>query len=373
VTIPLLDIHAQHDAVRAELDEAISGVLAHGRFVGGPEIAAFEREYAAYCRAEHCVGCSNGTAAVTLALRALGVGPGDEVITTTFTFIATAESIVEVGATPVLVDADPETALMRTADVEAAITPRTKAIVVVHLYGQPVDMDAFRELADAHGLKLVEDAAQAHGAEWNGRRVGSMGDVAAFSFFPGKNLGAIGDAGAVTTSDPEVATRLRALRDHGRVDKYRHDELATNARLDTLQAAVLSVKLRHLERWNEARRRHAAAYDRALADLENIEPIHVADLAEPVYHQYVVRVPDRAAAMEMLRQREVASGIHYPIPLHRQPAMAKTEWPALPHSELLADEVLSVPVYPELSDAQRDQVLAALTEVAANRFVGSRQ
>ncbi|HEY7437999.1 MAG TPA: DegT/DnrJ/EryC1/StrS family aminotransferase [Acidimicrobiia bacterium] len=360
--IPLLDIQAQHASIQAELDEAMAAVMRHGRFVGGPELAEFEQAFAGYCDASECVGCSSGTSAIALALRAGGIGPGDEVITSAFTFIATVEPIVEVGAEPVLTDVDPDTGLMRVEDCEAALTPRSAAILLVHLYGQPVDMTAFRELADRHGLKLIEDAAQAHGADWDGGRVGSLGDAAAFSFFPGKNLGALGDGGALTTSDPELARRARSLRDHGRVDKYRHDELGTNARLDTLQAAVLMTKLRHLDDWNEARRRHAHAYDAAFETLEGVEPMRVDAAARSVYHQYVVRVADRDAAVEALRRNGIAAGVHYPIPLHRQPALADRHGELnLPGAETLADEVLSLPVYPELSDGQRDEVVAALS------------
>jgi dTDP-4-amino-4,6-dideoxygalactose transaminase len=360
--IPLLDIKAQHASIEEELDEAMAAVMRHGRFVAGPEVADFERAFAAYCDTSECVGCSSGTSAIALALRAAGVGPGDEVITSALTFIATVEPIVEVGAEPVLTDVDPETGLMRVEDCEAALTPRSAAILVVHLYGQPVDMTAFRQLADRRGLRLIEDAAQAHGAEWDGGRVGSLGDAAAFSFFPGKNLGALGDGGALTTSDADLARRARSLRDHGRVDKYRHDELGTNARLDTLQAAVLLTKLRHLDGWNDARRRHARAYDAAFEAAEGIEPIHVEPAARSVYHQYVVRVVDREGAVEALRRDGIAAGVHYPIPLHRQPALAGRHRALnLPGAEKLADEVLSLPVYPELSDAQRDEVVGALS------------
>jgi dTDP-4-amino-4,6-dideoxygalactose transaminase len=361
LTIPLLDIHAQHRAIRGDLDAAIAAVLAHGRFVAGPEVGQFEEAFARYCEVPHCVGCSSGTSALTLALRAAGVGPGDEVVTTAFTFIATVESIVETGADPVLVDVDAASGLMRVEDVEAAITERTAAIVAVHLYGQPVDTRAFGELADNRGLKLIEDAAQAHGAEWEGRRADSLGDAAAFSYFPGKNLGALGDAGAVTTGDAELAARARALRDHGRLDKYRHDRLGTNARLDTLQAAVLGVKLPHLERWTEARRAHASAYDEALANLEGVEPITVEPRARCVYHQYVVKVADRDAVADALRERGISTGVHYPVPLHRQPALAAEHGALdLPGAEALAATVLSLPVYPELTGEQRDQVVRAL-------------
>jgi dTDP-4-amino-4,6-dideoxygalactose transaminase len=366
MTVPLLDLQAQHAEIRAELDAAIGRVFAHGRFVGGPEIGEFEAHYAAFCGVEHCIGVANGTEALTLGLRAAGVGPGNEVITTTFTFLATVESIFLVGARPILVDPRSDTALMHVDDVEAAVTERTAAIVAVHLYGQTVDLDAFRALADRRGLLLVEDAAQAHGAAWNVRTAGSVGDFATFSFFPGKNLGAVGDAGALTTADSQLAERLASLRDHGRSDKYVHDSLGTNARLDTLQAAVLDVKLAHLAGWNEARRRHAAAYDAALSTIEGLTPIVTAQDARPVYHQYVIRLAERDRARALLADHGIETGVHYPVPLHRQPALAATAGGHdLPVSERLADEVLSLPVYPELTADDRTRIIDLLAEHAA--------
>jgi dTDP-4-amino-4,6-dideoxygalactose transaminase len=365
--IPLLDLAAQHAAVQDEMDAAIARVLAHGKFVSGPEVAEFERAFAAFCRSKHAVGVSSGTDALTVGLWAAGIGRGDEVITTAMTFIATVESILALGATPVLVDPDPDTALLTADAVEAAITERTAAIVPVHLYGQTVDLDAFRGLADRHRLLLAEDAAQAHGAEWNGRRAGSVGDVAAFSFFPGKNLGAIGDAGGLTIQDDGLARRARLLRDNGREDKYRHSEVGTNARLDTLQAAVLHVKLARLEEWNAARRRHAAAYDAAFAEIDGVSPLAVADEATHVYHQYVVRVPDRDRVADGLRERGIGAGVHYPIALHQQPAIAERFADgAFPNAERLADEVLSLPVFPELTEDGRERIVGALGELVAD-------
>jgi dTDP-4-amino-4,6-dideoxygalactose transaminase len=372
MTLPLLDLHAQHDAIREELEAAIARVLAHGRFVQGPEVAEFEDSFAAYCEVEHCIGVANGTAAIELVLRAAGVGPGDEVVTTPLTFIATVEPVLLVGARPVFADVDRETGLLAPEAVEAAITPRTAAIMPVHLYGQPVDLDAFRALADRHELFLLEDAAQAHGASWRGRRAGSVGDAATFSFFPGKNLGALGDAGAVTTGDGALAGRVRKLRDHGRIDKYRHDVAGTNARLDTLQAAVLHAKLAHLDAWNEARRRHAAAYDDAFADVAGVTPIRVAEGANAVFHQYVVRLADRDGARTALADRGIDSGVHYPVPLHRQPALAELATGDFPAADALAGEVLSLPVFPELTDEQRDSVVDALGAfVAGKQAVGA--
>jgi dTDP-4-amino-4,6-dideoxygalactose transaminase len=367
MTLSLLDLGAQHAPLGDALDAAISRVVAHGQFVQGPEIGEFEEAFADFCGVRHCVGTSSGTSAIEMALRAAGVGPGDEVVTTPFTFIATVAPIVLAGARPVLVDVDAGTALLQADAVESAITPRTAALVPVHLYGQTVDLDRFRELADRHKLFLLEDAAQAHGALWRGRRAGSFGDASTFSFFPGKNLGAFGDAGCVTTNDEALATRIRKLRDHGRTDKYRHDEVGTNARLDTLQGAVLSAKLPHLDAWNEQRRGHAAAYDRAFASVAGVEPIRISDGALPVYHQYVVRLSDRDGAREALWKMGIASGVHYPIPLHRQPALEGLVAGEFPVAERLAHEVLSIPVFPELTDEARESVVTAVTAFVKGR------
>ncbi|MGH9283591.1 MAG: DegT/DnrJ/EryC1/StrS family aminotransferase, partial [Acidimicrobiales bacterium] len=360
------DLGAQHRPLRVRLDAAIAAVVERGQFVAGPEVGCFEQRWASYCEVDHAVGCSSGTSALTLALRALGIGPGDEVVTTALTFVATVESIVECGAVPALADVDPDTGLVTPATVEAAITPRTAAVVVVHLWGQMADMAAFRALGRRHGIAVVEDAAQAHGARWDGVRAGGAGQVAAFSFFPGKNLGAFGDAGAVTSNDAGIAEKVRKLRDHGRVDKYVHDELGTNARLDTIQAAVLDVKLDHLEDWNGRRRANAAAYDEAFAGVEGVDPIVVRPAALPVWHQYVVRVPRRDDAAARLRDAGIASGIHYPIPLSRQPALAGVVAPgAFPAADGLAASILSLPVYPELHDDARRRVVEVLASHAA--------
>jgi dTDP-4-amino-4,6-dideoxygalactose transaminase len=365
--VPLFDLMAQHASIRGELDEAIAGVIDGGHFVGGEEVGEFEGEFAAYCGTRHCVGASSGTDALALALQAAGIGSGHEVITTPLTFIATAESILLAGAKPVFVDPEPDTALLDPASVEEAIGEDTAAIVVVHLYGHPVDMDAFRELADRRKLLLVEDAAQAHGAAWDGRPVGSLGDLAAFSFYPGKNLGALGDGGAVTTDDAEIASTVAALRDHGRSGKHRHDRLGTNARLDTLQAAVLRVKLRHLDEWNELRRQHAASYDRALADVDGIDPIRLLPKATSAYHQYVVTLKGRDDAAAHLEARGIATGLHYPVPIHRQPALAGLAGErALPNAERLAQRVLSLPISPELTPEQLESVIEALREHSRN-------
>jgi dTDP-4-amino-4,6-dideoxygalactose transaminase len=367
MSLSLLDLGAQHASLEGELDAAMRRVVAHGQFLDGPEIAEFEEAFADFCGVHHCVGTSSGTSAIELVLRAAGVGAGDEVITTPFTFIATVAPIVLAGARPVLVDVDRETGLLAADAVEDAITARTAALVPVHLYGQTVDLDRFRALADRHKLFLLEDAAQAHGAAWRGRRAGSVGDAAAFSFYPGKNLGAFGDAGCVTTDDGALAARIRRLRDHGRVDKFRHGELGTNARLDALQAAVLLTKLPHLDVWNEKRRRRAGAYDRAFEPVPAVEPIRIAVDALPVYHQYVIRLVDRDGAREALGRRGISTGVHYPLPLHRQPALEGLVSGEFPVAEALAREVLSIPAFPEMSERQFASVVAAVTACASSR------
>jgi dTDP-4-amino-4,6-dideoxygalactose transaminase len=370
MSLPLLDLGAQHASVRKALDAAVARVVAHAQFVQGPEVAEFEESFAEFCEARYCIGTSSGTSAIELVLRAAGVGPGDEVVTTPFTFMATVAPIVLAGAHPVLVDVDVGTGLLQVEAVESAITPRTAVLLPVHLYGQTVDLGRFRALADRHKLFLLEDAAQAHGARWRARRAGSIGDASTFSFFPGKNLGAFGDAGCVTTNDESLSRRIRKLRDHGRIDKYRHDEVGTNARLDTLQAAVLLAKLPHLDAWNEQRRRHAAAYDRAFASAVGVEPIRIAEGALPAYHQYVVRLADRDSARDALAKQGISTGVHYPVPLNRQPALEDLVSGGFPAAESLAREVLSLPVFPELSDEQRDSVSRGVTAFS-KRGVGN--
>jgi dTDP-4-amino-4,6-dideoxygalactose transaminase len=363
MNLPLVDVNAENASVGDALQATIARVVAHGRFLGGQEVSDFEQAFAEFCGTRHCVGTSSGTSAIELVLRAAGIGPADEVVTTPFTFIATVSPIVLAGARPVFADVDVRTGLIDLEAVEAAITPRTAAILPVHLYGQTVDLEAFSALAARHKLFLLEDAAQAHGARWLDRRAGSAGDAATFSFYPGKNLGAFGDAGCVTTDDDALAARIRKLRDHGRRDHYLHDEVGTNARIDTIQAAVLATKLSHLESWNEARRRHARAYDARFADVAEVEPILVADGALPIYHQYVVRLSARDAARAALAEAGIATGVHYPIPLHRQPALAEMSGCELPAADRLAAEVLSLPVFPELADADRDFVAETLAGV----------
>lgn len=359
--IPLVDLKAQYAAIRPAVDSAIQAVLESTNFIMGPDVKRFEEAYAAYCGAPHCIGVASGTAALDLALRGLGVGPGDEVITVAHTFIATAEAISAVGARPVFVDIDPCTYNLDPAALEAAVTARTRAVLPVHLYGQPANMDAINASAQRHGLFVVEDAAQAHGAAWNGVRTGMLGDAACFSFYPGKNLGAYGDAGAVVTANAELAERVRLLRNHGRHSKYVHDIEGFGERIDTLQAAVLAAKLPHLEEWTQARRRLAARYTELLAASGLVLP-YVAPQAEAVWHLYVVRSQQRDALLEHLQQQGIGAGIHYPVPLHLQPAYARLGYRQgqLPVTEDAAATCLSLPLYPEMSAAQQDRVVEAI-------------
>ncbi len=363
-SIPLVDLQAQYATIQQEIEQALQRVISTSQFIMGPDVAAFEAEFAAYCGAAHCVGVASGTAALELALRACRVGPGDEVITVAHTFIATAEAISAVGAKPVFVDIDPDTYNLDPSLLEQAITPRTRAIIPVHLYGQPADMPRILAVARAHDLFVIEDAAQAHGATWDGQRAGTLGDIACFSFYPGKNLGAYGDAGAVTTNRADLAEQVRLLRNHGRRDKYVHEVPGFGERIDTLQAAILRAKLPHLAAWTAARRRLAARYDQLLAGMGLILP-QVAAAADPVWHLYVVRCPDRDALLAELNRRGIGAGVHYPLPLHLQPAYAHLGYRAgdLPVTERVAAECLSLPLYPEMSDAQQDQVVAALREL----------
>lgn len=360
--IQLVDLKAQYDTISDEITEAIQSVIETSAFVGGNAVREFEKEFAAYCEVKACVGVGNGTDAIYLVLRALGIGAGDEVITVAHTFIATSEAISMTGARPVFVDIKEDTMLMDPALLEAAITPRTKAIVPVHLYGQPCEMDSIMEIAERHGLKVIEDAAQAHGARWRGRRVGSIGDAATFSFYPGKNLGAFGDAGAVVSNDEDLIERVRMFANHGRLEKYTHKMEGVNSRLDGLQAAILRVKLRHLDEWNESRRRHADFYLDTLTNGE-IRPQTTHPDATPVWHLFVVRVSERDAFQQNLRSEGIATGIHYPVPLHLQPAYehANISRGTLPVTERVSAEVVSLPMYPELTADQLSNIVNAVT------------
>lgn len=359
--IPLVDLKAQYAAIKPEIDAAVQRVLESTAFILGREVEDFERAFAAYSETPHAIGVASGTAALHLALLACGIEAGDEVITTPHTFIATAEAISHRGARPVFADIDPLTCNLDPAGVEAAVSPRTRAIVAVHLYGRPADMDGLRAVARRHDLRVIEDAAQAHGARYKGRCVGTLGDAAGFSFYPGKNLGGYGDGGMVTTGNAEAAARVRMLRDHGRQDKYRHQTVGYGERLDALQAAILAVKLRHLDAWTQRRRQAARTYRELLNGCAAILPGEPAD-AESVYHLFVVRVRDRERVLAELKAAGIGAGIHYPIPLHLQPAYGQLGYKrgAFPHAERAAEEVLSLPLYPEITDDQLAEVARVL-------------
>ena len=361
-TIPFVDLAAQYRSIHADVDAAMAAVLSRGDFILGQDVRLFEQEFAAYCGTAHCLGVASGTDALRLSLQACGVGRGDEVITTAHTFIASVLAIAEAGATPVLVDCDPVFGLIDVTKIEAAITPRTRAILPVHLYGQAADMDPILAIARTHKLVVIEDACQAHGALYKGQRCGSLGDIAAFSFYPGKNLGAYGDGGAVTTGRADLAGRVTLLRNYGQRVKYEHLEKGGNSRLDTLQAAVLRVKLRHLDDWNTLRQRAAASYGRALAS-SGLGLPEVVPYGTHVFHLYVVRTSDRAGLQQRLDAAKSQHGIHYPIPVHRQKAMADLGYGegSFPVAEALAPQILSLPMFPELSDAQIDRIASAVT------------
>lgn len=361
--IPLVDLAAQHAEIADDLMPELNRVLATASFVGGPDVAAFEAEYSEYCGVRHCVGLANGTDAVELALRAVGVGPGDEVVIPANTFIATAEAVVRTGGRPVLADVDPDTLLLSPEQAARAVTSRTKAIVPVHLYGQIADMGSLAEVAADAGVAIVEDGAQSQGATQQGRRSGSFGALAATSFYPGKNLGAAGDAGAVTTNDPELATAVRLLGNHGSRVKYLHEGIGFNSRLDTLQAVVLRHKLRRLETWNARRRVLAARYSELLADRgEVVLPVTRAG-NEHVWHLYVIQVERRTQVLQHLHEAGIGAGIHYPDPVHLTPAFrylghGPGDFPVSEHAAAL---ILSLPLYPHLRDDQQDRVVQELT------------
>lgn len=365
MNIPFVDLQSQYQSIKEDVDAAVLGVMERGDFILGQAVTEFEQEFARYCDAEHCVGVDSGYSALELILHGYGIGPGDEVITAANTFVATVLAISNTGATPVLVEMDPETYNIDPTKIEAAITPRTRAIMPVHLYGQPADMDPIMAIAEEHDLLVVEDAAQAHGARYKGRVTGSLGHAAGFSFYPGKNLGAYGDGGAVVTNDAELADRVRVLRNLGMRVKYHHEVKGFNRRLDTMQAAVLRVKLPHLDGWNAARRAAAAKYTERLADLPLVTPSSLPDV-EPVYHLYVIRIQDREALMARLGEAGIASGLHYPIPIHLLPAYAELGYKLgdFPITEAYADEIVSLPIFAELTDEQIDLLTTIVADFA---------
>ena len=349
--IPLVDLQAQYDSVGAEIEAVVVRVLRSGRYALGPEVEAFEREFADYCRAGFGIGVHSGTSALHLALCAAGVGPGDEVITVPFTFVATVSEILKTGATVRFVDIAPDSFTLDPARLADVVTERTKAVIPVHLYGQPADMDPILDVARAHGLTVIEDAAQAHGGRYKNQPVGSLGSMACFSFYPSKNLGACGEGGMIVTDDPELAQKMRLLRNWGHTERYRHVVAGGNHRLDAVQAAVLRVKLRHLDSWNTSRRAVAEQYNQLLADLEVTTPPTMS-YATHVHHIYAIRVARRDAVLQALHAGDIGAAVHYPAPIHLHPAYEELGYPRgqFPEAERAADEVISLPMFPELSE-----------------------
>ena len=357
--VPFIDLRVQYDSIRDEIAAALQEVLDNTAFVRGPAVVKFEKEYAAYCQCKEAVACNSGTSALWLALLGLGIGEGDEVITSPNTFIATVEAISFCGAKPVFVDIDEATHTLDAGKLEEVISPRTRAIIPVHLYGQMADMDPITEIARAHGLFVVEDASQAHGAEYKGRLAGTIGDAGCFSFYPGKNLGAYGEAGGVVTNDSALAGKMRMLQDHGQRQKYYHEIKGWNARMDGFQGAVLTVKLPYLPAWNEARRKNARLYDELLAEVDEVMTPAEAPGRKHVYYVYVVRTPRRDALMSALAERDIACNIHFPIPVHLQEAYRDLGHlkGSFPVSEACANEVISLPMYAELTAEQIHRVV----------------
>jgi len=364
VEVPTLDLSAQYEQISDKIDAALEDVVDNTAFILGPAVEKFEKNFAEYCNTKQCIGLNSGTAALQLIYEAAGLKPGDEVITTPFTFIATVEPLVHMGVKPVFADIDPKTYNLDPEDVAAKVNNNTKAIMAVHLYGHPAPMDELQTISDENDLMLFEDAAQAHGALYRGEPVGGLSEAAAFSFYPGKNLGAFGDAGGVTTDDPRLADRIRQLRDHGRAGKYSHAILGHNERMDGFQGAVLDVKLNYLEDWNSGRQENASYYNQRLADLP-VETPFFADYADHVYHQYVIRVQDRDEVVEQLQDKGIGAGVHYPQPLHLQAGLSQLNYSEgdLPVAEKAAQEVLSLPVFSLLSAEQKNYVCDCLADI----------
>jgi len=361
--VPLLDLKAQYAEIKADVDDAVRRVMESARFIGGPEVSSLEEEVARYSQCPHAIACASGTDALLLSLRALGVGPGDEVVTTAYSFFASAGTIVNAGGTPVFMDIDPRTYNMDPHRLEAAITPKTKAVIAVHLYGQTCDLTAVKAVCDKHQLWLIEDAAQAIGAEWEGRRAGSVGDLGCFSFFPSKNLGGAGDGGMMVTRNPEFAEKLRLLREHGAKPKYYHSIVGTNSRLDAIQAAILRVKLRHLDRWSAARGRNADLYDKLFEGSRVARPFRDSR-ARHIFNQYVIRSPRREELKQFLADRGIGTEVYYPVPLHLQKCFAPLGYHEgdLPHSEAAANETLALPIYPEVGEERIRYVAQTVRE-----------
>ncbi len=376
-SIPAFDIKQQYATIEAEVSAAVLEVLSSGRYIGGPLVEGFEQQFAAYHGVTNCIACNSGTDALFLALRALEIGAGDEVITTPFTFVATAEVISAVGAKPIFVDIDTTTFNLDLQQVAAAITPKTKAIIPVHLFGQPVDMTALMACASSHNLAVVEDCAQSTGASWDGQKVGSIGHIGCFSFYPTKNLGGCGDGGAITTNDPKLAAKLRVLKEHGQKNRYYYEEIGVNSRLDTMQAAILQIKLRYLDQWNNQRRAIAAYYQQFLTQVPGIIAPQELAGGVSVWNQYTIRISSegrngssttyRDSVRSQLQERGVSSMVYYPYPLHLQPVYQHLNYQPgqLPVAELACHEVLSLPMFPELTHEQQDQVIYALKDCLA--------
>jgi dTDP-4-amino-4,6-dideoxygalactose transaminase len=366
--VPFLNLKLQYESIRDEIQTAINQVIEESAFAGGPFVAEFEEEFARFCNCEYAAGVGSGTEAIWLPLVALGIGPGDEVITVPNTFIATAEAISYCGATPVFVDVDEDTYNMNPELLEAAVTAKTRAIIPVHLFGQMTDMEPVMEIARKYGLFVIEDACQAHGSEYKGKRAGSIGDAGAFSFYPGKNLGAYGEAGAIVTGNQDLAVKIQMLRDHGQIKKYHHGMIGWNARMDGIQGAVLNVKLRHLESWNESRRKMAQLYGELLSNSDGIITPKEADYAKHVYHIYAIRLKKREDLMARLAERHIYCGIHYPLPVHLQDAYSfmGLRKGSFPVAEKCAEEFISLPMYPELTLEQVEHVAEEV-----NQFIQS--
>lgn len=364
MNVPFLDLRAQYRQIEVEIKPALEDIMANGAFIGGPQVSAFEEEFAAFCGVGHCVGLNSGTDALRFALMAAGIGPGDEVLTVPNTFIATTEAVTQAGAKPVFIDIDSSTCCIDVNQIKRRITPQTRAIVPVHLYGQPADMDPILEIAYQHQLVVVEDACQAHGALYKGRPAGSMGAAGCFSFYPGKNLGAFGDAGAVVTNDENIARTIRLLREHGQSRKYYHDMEGYTGRLDAIQAAVLRLKLKHLASWNRARRGHAAQYTELLSKVSGLTVVKEADFAQSAYHLYVILVDDRDGLQKYLSEKGIGTGLHYPLPLHLQKAYSQMGFKKgdFPASENAAERLLSLPMFAELTREQVEYVATCIKE-----------
>lgn len=364
MNIPFLDLKAQYQQIEHDVVPALTEAMQNGAFIGGPQVTKFEEEFAAFCDSAFCVGVASGTDALRFALMAADIGPGDEVITVPNTFIATTEAITQVGARPVFVDIKPDTCNMDVDKIEACITEKTRAILPVHLYGQPADMDSILKIADMRNLVTIEDACQAHGALYNGKKAGSMGIAGCFSFYPGKNLGAFGEAGAVITQSEVMAQKMRIIRDHGQEKKYYHQIEGYNGRLDAIQAAVLRIKLKQLPSWNQARQRNAGIYNELLSGIPGVNTPTEADFAKSVYHLYVIHVDDRDDLQQHLNQNGIATGLHYPLPLHLQKAYKHLGYSkgAFPVTESSAARLLSLPMFPELSKDQLKYIADTINE-----------